>query len=361
MVGGLTIAFVIGGSICALSELAKCRLKISPVAPNVTEPSRNMGLKDYLPQNVPNIPLPSINDNIIKPMLLSNFDESLVMNKFPVICQPKIDGIRMLVHNGVGYSRTLKPIPNIHLQKIVHENAAIWQGFDGEISAGDNFQDTQSIMSKDQTLNWKYHIFDRWDMKKTKFSDRITSIDHPIIDTVVCDNLKELYEYEQKCLADGYEGVVIRNPNAYYKSGRAAGFNVLKLKRFMDSEAKITAINKDGLTCMGMRNEYQGLIVNIASPYILSTLDIGDMIKIKHKGFTVSGKPRHATFIGVRNSIDIEPVKIIALNRDPVVINEAISALVNLGYKKRSVSDMTASAYEIGMCTGDLIKAVLAR
>jgi DNA ligase-1 len=53
-----------------------------------------------------------------------------------------------------------------------------------------------------------------------------------------------LIEYEAKCLVDGYEGVMVRSYDGPYKHGRSTvreGY-LLKLKRFLDSEAVVTGV-----------------------------------------------------------------------------------------------------------------------
>jgi DNA ligase-1 len=57
-------------------------------------------------------------------------------------------------------------------------------------------------------------------------------------------NKDELLAYEATCLSEGYEGVMLRDPNGPYKFGRSTeneGY-LLKLKRFQDSEAVILEI-----------------------------------------------------------------------------------------------------------------------
>jgi len=51
----------------------------------------------------------------------------------------------------------------------------------------------------------------------------------------------ELNSYEEKCLSDGYEGVMIRKPDGKYKCGRSTEREgiLLKIKRFKDAEAEV--------------------------------------------------------------------------------------------------------------------------
>jgi len=58
----------------------------------------------------------SMNKFKLRPMLATPFEEARVKKQLPVFAQPKYDGIRCLIKDGIGYSRTLKPIPNYRLR-----------------------------------------------------------------------------------------------------------------------------------------------------------------------------------------------------------------------------------------------------
>ena len=51
----------------------------------------------------------------------------------------------------------------------------------------------------------------------------------------------QLADYEETCLTDGYEGVMIRTPDSPYKCGRSTEREgwLLKIKRFEDAEAVV--------------------------------------------------------------------------------------------------------------------------
>ena len=86
---------------------------------------------------------------VIKPMLATEADFNKL--RYPVCAQPKLDGIRVVIKNGVVYSRSLKPIPNKHIQALFRH----LDGLDGELIVGnptahDVFQKTTSgVMSKE--------------------------------------------------------------------------------------------------------------------------------------------------------------------------------------------------------------------
>ena len=99
---------------------------------------------------------------IIKPMLAVEADFKKL--RYPVFAQPKLDGIRVIIKNGVVYSRSLKPIPNKHVQALFGH----LEGVDGELIVGnptahDVFQKTTSgVMSKDGEPDVTLYAFDMW-------------------------------------------------------------------------------------------------------------------------------------------------------------------------------------------------------
>ena len=115
---------------------------------------------------------------------------------------------------------------------------------DGElIIEGKEFNEISSaIMSEDGEPDFKYVIFDALLEADYSYLQRFGFI--PInnrIETVDIHNARELLVYETYCLDRGYEGVMIRSVDGKYKQGRSTVKEgiLLKLKRFVDSEAKI--------------------------------------------------------------------------------------------------------------------------
>ena len=48
---------------------------------------------------------------VIKPMLATEVDFNKL--RYPVYTQPKLDGVRVIIKDGVVYSRSLKAIPEV--------------------------------------------------------------------------------------------------------------------------------------------------------------------------------------------------------------------------------------------------------
>jgi DNA ligase-1 len=184
-----------------------------------------------------------------RPMLASNVDMTAV--SYPVLCSPKFDGIRCVILDGTALSRKLKPIPNRHVQALLQTCP---DNLDGElIIPKKTFNQTQSaIMSEEGTPKFVYHVFDIID-KKAPYQDRMERLQDTELPSF-CQKVlpldihsePDLLEYETACLKEGYEGVMIRDPDGPYKYGRSTpkqGY-LAKLKRFTDAEATIVGFEE---------------------------------------------------------------------------------------------------------------------
>lgn len=182
--------------------------------------------------------------------------EDMATIKFPVLATPKLDGIRCVVVGGKALSRKFKPIPNHFIRNWIEANCP--DGFDGEIMAGETFNECQSlVMSEDGEPDFRYMVFDYvMEGLDRPYNLRIADLklvmrqSKPSRVTALCpiliNNQAELDDYEARCLEDEYEGVMLRDPAGAYKCGRSTlkqGW-LLKLKRFADSEAVIVGFNE---------------------------------------------------------------------------------------------------------------------
>lgn len=179
-----------------------------------------------------------------RPMLAACACANIDMLNFPLLCTPKFDGIRCLIRKKTPVSRTLKPIPNKHVRAVL---SACPNGLDGELIVQNNYNKTQSsVMREDGEPAFEYHVFDV--VMDAPYSERMKVLAEmelpPICKKVLPIEIRtrtSLLAYETRCLQDGYEGVMLRDPEGPYKCGRSTekeGF-LLKLKRFTDAEAKI--------------------------------------------------------------------------------------------------------------------------
>lgn len=198
---------------------------------------------------------------ITQPMLAYNGPlPPLDQLPYPLLCTPKIDGIRALKIDGRLVSRTFKLIQNDYIRNTV-ERACVPDGFDGELCCPGGFQPTTSaVMSRSGTPAFVWCVFDYVSTSlTTPYVHRMKDLNmwcklnistntlngnvgfiNPVLPDFVTDE-GELLMFEQICLERGYEGVMIRVQNGPYKCGRstlAEGW-LLKLKRFVNSEAVV--------------------------------------------------------------------------------------------------------------------------
>lgn len=179
----------------------------------------------------------------MKPMLACDADLSKL--KFPVLASPKLDGVRAIIRDGVVLSRSLKPIPNRHVQIMLGRPEL--EGLDGELILGDPThpeayrRTVSAIMSIEGEPDVTFYVFDRLDRDYPYSEVDLSSVLTLPVWSLMLHNMEELEEYEVAILDKGYEGVMLRDPQSPYKFGRSTAKEgyLLKLKRFADSEAEI--------------------------------------------------------------------------------------------------------------------------
>lgn len=295
-----------------------------------------------------------------KPMLADHAD--LANIKFPVYASPKLDGIRAVILKGKLLSRSLKPIPNKFTRKLF-EGKLEYEGLDGELIVGSPTdpkcfnKTTSGIMSEEGEPNIKYYVFDqipeycgqptnvRFQTRYKDLASYITLLPNTIlVNQKLIFNLPELLEFEEECLNEGYEGVIIKDPNSPYKYGRSTlkeGY-MLKIKRYMDSEAEILSVEellsnnneatRDELGKVKRSNAKAGMIPqNTLGALIVKDIKtqvefsigtgfdeslrkelwdnkediIGKVVKYKFFAYGAVDKPRHPVFLGFRDKKDM--------------------------------------------------------
>ncbi len=303
------------------------------------------------------------------PMLASDYKPELL--KFPVIASAKIDGIRAVIDRGYGphseqnlfdpYARSGKIIRNKYIQQQIGLTSL--RNVDGELVVGEHnapdvYNRTSSgVMAEKGEPDFTYWVFDMRNMDNTTFTLRhqflclvVEGVGNPRVKVLPQQfllDMEALEVFEAECLAAGFEGIMVRDPNALYKYGRstAKGGELLKVKRVSHDEAEIigfeeqmTNLNeattnelgrtkrssaKDGLApadTLGAficRNEslWPGQTFNI-SPGVLTHAErkelwdkrdsfIGETITFKHLAHGAKDKPRHGRFNGFRDPIDL--------------------------------------------------------
>lgn len=287
---------------------------------------------------------------IFKPMLACEAD--LTKLTFPLLASAKLDGIRAIVRDGVVYSRSNKPIPN----KFVQDRFKHLEHFDGELIVGEPTahdvyrQTTSHVMAHDKHgFDVRFYVFDHVKHPDAAYDTRIEFL--PVVGTPagvithrqhMVGSLAELLTIEDIALNDGYEGLILRDPNAPYKMGRSTmkeGY-LLKLKRFVDAQATVIGFeermaNNNAATISELgrtkRSSHQagksgrgdlgalvcrtdeGVEFNVGTGFndseraaIWADRDqfLGKLAKYKFFPVGVKEAPRHPVFLGWRDRID---------------------------------------------------------
>jgi DNA ligase-1 len=286
--------------------------------------------------------------------------------KFPVLASTKIDGIRAHTYKGLALSRKNKLIPNCHVQELM---ATLPEHLDGELTVGpptapNVFNYTQSaVMSQDGRPDFTYWVFDMVDESGNNSASLRQQVlnywieanpdKFPFVIAVkqqLIYSLEALFAFEEECILQGWEGIMIRDLYGPYKQGRATlreGW-LIKLKRFEDSEAEIlgcyeqetntnvAVINEVGRSKRSSHQEgkvFNGHLggfhvrdIHTGVEFEVGTMQgvtkdqrytlwkeflinpqclLGKVIKYKFQPVGVKNKPRQPIYLGFRNQIDI--------------------------------------------------------
>lgn len=287
----------------------------------------------------------------MKPNLASEPDVKYPLT-LPKYGSVKLDGIRALTQYSTTTTRQEKLVPNQELRELL----ATRQGLDGELifaepNAPDVYHSTYSAVmtEKGSAEGITFYVFDLLD-KTRPYKDRYAILQDmllppmfKVLEQTLITSQEDLDAYYDRVLTEGYEGLILRNPDAMYKEGRstAKSQDMLKLKPFRDDEAAVTGVyeamhngneafknelgytarssHKENLTGNGMIGgllaQFQGQEIRIAAGKLKHseriaiwqnpTAVVGKLAKFRHLPVGVKDAPRHARFIGWRSPIDL--------------------------------------------------------
>lgn len=288
------------------------------------------------------------------------------IKNWPVLVQPKIDGLRLLASVGETGEIELKTRKNKyhpHLQHIRTEVMRLMSylppemTLDGEIwSPNLSFQEITSIGNsnlikrdpREELL--QYHVFDIADGGQFTTKERVELLEYAFIcyerkrreeyltsllpflkdrkvrktileyvySDVIClvkseyaRSPEEVLELHSIYTSKGYEGVMLRETNAFYQEGRRG--SLYKYKDFYDDEGKIVDVhaaagNQEGAIIFEV--EYRGKrfravpkmsIEERRRAYAEKETYLGKLVTFKYQGLTKDGIPRFPVCIGVRD------------------------------------------------------------
>lgn len=291
-----------------------------------------------------------------KPTLAVNADFTKI--QYPVYASPKLDGIRCSIVDGKALSRTLKQIPNKHIYRQL--STTDLNGLDGELIIGSPTSKTcynesvSGVMRHEGEPAYTYYVFDCHDVSGSftkRFRELLASWEQwskfpqiCLLEQNLLQNEAEMLAYEAFKVAEGYEGIILRSPEAPYKFGRSTvkeGY-LLKVKRFEDSEAKIIGfeeemyngneveinelgrtkrssaqagkVGKNTLGAFHVRDVVSGIEFSIGTGLTAADRQhfwdnrndySGKIVKYKFFAVGVKTAPRHPVFLGMRDAKDM--------------------------------------------------------
>ena len=291
-----------------------------------------------------------------KPTLAVNADFTKI--QYPVYASPKLDGIRCSIVDGKALSRTLKQIPNKHIFNQL--STTDLNGLDGELIIGSPTSKTcynesvSGVMRHEGEPAYTYYVFDCHDVSGSftkRFRELLASLEqwrkYPqicLLEQNLLQNEAEMLAYEAAKVEEGYEGIILRHPEAPYKYGRSTvkeGY-LLKVKRFEDSEAEIIGfeeemyngneaevnelgrtkrssaqagkVGKNTLGAFHVRDVVSGIEFSIGTGLTAADRQhfwdnrndySGKIVKYKFFAVGVKIAPRHPVFLGMRDEKDM--------------------------------------------------------
>lgn len=227
-----------------------------------------------------------------------------------VFVEPKYDGVRILAvvdpvnHEVILHTRNGKVNRNFpHVEKRILDNITHFTEstvLDGEIMSA-NFQKLMTQVNRKESVNTVdsyFLIFDilpledfntgisklnQYDRKTklTKFFDSLLpveedclkKVEYCLFDLTDSTELDDYYEYRNKCIAGGFEGIMIKNPTAPYECKRSD--NWMKFKPTLTVDLEVVGVEAGtgknagslgALVCEGFHDDLH-IKVNVGSGF----------------------------------------------------------------------------------------------
>jgi DNA ligase-1 len=270
--------------------------------------------------------------------LAQKFEEKRILGRDEIAVEPKLDGIRCFsIVSGSSvkmFARSGKLITNFE-STLAPELLKMGDGcYDGELMGEDFISLMRQAYRKDDVDTSKTYLalfdylpLEEWRSRKSVMTcadryevllDRLAlnCIDlellQPVERCTVPANYNEIKIAHDDFVKLGYEGVMIKYPEASYKFGR--GWEVMKFKAFHDVDLKIAEVlegtGKHTGKMGSVRVNYLGVDVQVGSGFsdeLRSKLwfdrsnFIGRMIEVRYQEVTPDGSLRFPTFVCFRN------------------------------------------------------------
>ena len=245
----------------------------------------------------------------VLPMLAHKYEDRKRYVSEPMYVQPKLDGVRILVNNKGGISRTGKVVPGTeHWGKDLK---------DGEFLDGECYvhgMDFESITSAFKTAPEKleFHVFDYYDVNRPHltFEERMT---HVTVETQLVRRKEDLRDVHDAFATRGYEGIMIRNPRSVYEPGKRTN-GLLKMKMFETDEFTIVGVHEGTGRDIGtpiwecetkekvrFSVRPEGSMESRREAFARRKDLVGKMLTVRYQNMTAAGVPRFPVGIAIRD------------------------------------------------------------
>jgi ATP-dependent DNA ligase len=270
--------------------------------------------------------------DIPRPMLAQDNNKRGKNMKYPCLAQRKLDGTRCVAKQGVGlFSRNGKPVSK-HLTHIITEVNTLPPGdiLDGELYSDDlTFQQIVGLVKK-KTLKGE----DAENIKKiylcvydtirpgtnverntylaSLFASRtFTSL--RLLETVTCASAADVKTLHDAYVAEGYEGLILRNREGLYATGHRS-VDLQKYKEFEDTEYPVVGFrdgegDEKGCVLWECRLPSGGTFwvrprgtrEDRNEAFLAGSTYIGKQLTVRYQELTTDGVPRFPVGIAFRD------------------------------------------------------------
>jgi DNA ligase-1 len=278
------------------------------------------------------------NAKFYKPMLAKKYDDRKAKIGYPMISNPKLDGIRCVAKADGLFSRTGKPIvscPHIYaaLQLLFNKNPKLV--LHGELYCDKFANDFNAICSLvrktkptamdlvESSMAIQYWVYDIPSSDGTNATrcDELEDLEEKLegygcvqfVDQTLVKEQSELDTLYEAYINDGYEGQIIRLCDGKYEQKRSN--NLLKRKEFMDAEYEIVEViegegNRTGTAGAMVLKRDDGVTfksnIKGTHSYTAELLNdrvglVGKMATCKFFELTPDGIPRFPYVIAIRD------------------------------------------------------------
>jgi DNA ligase-1 len=266
------------------------------------------------------------------PMLAQSYAKHAEKISFPAYVQKKLDGSRCIavIKNGKAtlWTRTRKPItsmPHI-IAALEHNFRGHTVTLDGELYAHkfhNNFEGLMALVRPALPVEGheavQYHTYDV--IMPGTFKERLAWLvqNHPssspliFVQTYTVTDEDEMMEKFEAFMAEGYEGLMVRNTTGKYAEGKRS-YDLQKVKEFLDSEFPIVNVEegrgkmagKAIFVCKAANGEtfnvkMEGSMDNLAKYLTNKKLWTGKKLTVKYQNLTKYGIPRFPVGKAVRD------------------------------------------------------------